>query len=114
VFYYDSSELSYLKRLQEQHKKNCNHTPGEKEKSLWAPAELVQGLKGLNLREELGLGEGQVELMVSRLKDMFEASCSSRLGKLRESCSSRVQKVSRTSQNSVPYELVQVTRAHER
>lgn len=37
VYYYDSHELSYLKRLQDQHRKNCEHTSWVREQSLWAP-----------------------------------------------------------------------------
>lgn len=42
VFYYDSNELSYLKRLQIQHRKNCTKTLGDKEKLFWAPKTLVK------------------------------------------------------------------------
>jgi hypothetical protein len=37
IFYYDSHELSYLRRLQEQHRKNCDKALSAQEKKYWAP-----------------------------------------------------------------------------
>lgn len=50
VFYYDSHELSYLKRLQAQHKKNCTQSASEKERTYWAPTEILREMRVLNER----------------------------------------------------------------
>lgn len=114
VFYYDSNELSYLKRLNDQHRRNCDKIPGQKERQFWAPTHLLRQLQALNQKEQLKLTQRQLQKMVLRLKPMFEANEGARVEKRRRSLEAGLRKVERAGQSRIPYEVVQVSRARER
>ena len=82
VFYYDSHELSYLRRMNEQHSKNCDHTISEKEKNFWAPTEILEKLHRFNHKEDLGLSDREIEMIVSKMKFYYEKNLDYQIKKI--------------------------------
>lgn len=114
VFYYDSKELSYLKRLQMQHKKNCAQPASEKERNYWAPVEVVEKIQNLNKAYNLQLSTLKQQKLISRIKGFYEHNLEYRLRKLKNNYEQKLRSTMRSGQSEVPYDLVQICRARER
>jgi hypothetical protein len=58
--------------LHEQHKKHCDHSASVREKTLWAPNEILSEVRKLNKQEKWGLTESQTQSIVSCIKAYYE------------------------------------------
>ena len=57
VYYYDNNELSFLRNLGRMRRKNCACNMSEREKTLWAPKDVLEIMKRLNQKDEMGLDD---------------------------------------------------------
>jgi hypothetical protein len=95
VFYYDNNELSYLRTLNKQRRKNCQCDPSEREKTLWAPRDVVNMVVELNNKNNFGLNRENIEKIVHNINLVYLQREKVKQSQLKNHCNKKIRELER-------------------
>lgn len=114
MFYHDNNELSFLRNLGRMRRRNCACNLSEREKTLWAPKDVLEILKALNAKDEMNLDDEMMERIVYNLNLLYLQREKVKMEDLKEEYEKKMHLVERKANASIPYDVLQIQKQKER
>lgn len=95
-------------------RKNCQCDLSEKEKTLWAPRNVLDMLAELNIKNNLGLRKEDMEKIVYNINLLYLQHEKAKVSQLKVDYDRKIRELQREVNHSIPYEIMQIQKHKER